>query len=265
MNITLSLGSVSVRFRSVLPPSSPLRDIILIAKILQEWSWKDKTDQWRHELMEHLEEEINEKVDGITTKIEGIAREAQEAWKKLEEVTNRATDLSTRIATTSNSMTERTTSTQNEEGELTLNAMKTTYANATRTNRPIQSTHQHNIAVREAEMKDRRIIITSQTLSDWDLNERELVAKANLAIARVTEEEGTGDAQITVLAATKTQGKGAFLLLRNTDEVQWFKQNDRMERFEAAWGSTAALRPNYAEVVVEALPIKTPIDSPIEQ
>ncbi|KAJ3740274.1 hypothetical protein DFH05DRAFT_1529568 [Lentinula detonsa] len=245
--------------------SELLDKIILIAKILQEWSWKDKTDEWRHELMEHLEEEIYEKVDRITIKIEGIVREAQEAWKKLEEVTNRATDLSTRIATTSNSMTERTTSTQNEEGELTPNAMKMTYANAARTNRPIQSTHQHNIAVREAEMKDRRIIITSQTLSDWDLNERELVAKANLAITRATEEEGTGDTQITVLAATKMQGKGAFLLLRNTDEVQWFKQNDRMEQFEAAWGSTAALRPNYAEVVVEALPIETPIDSPIEQ
>ncbi|KAJ3991137.1 hypothetical protein F5050DRAFT_1581920 [Lentinula boryana] len=38
-----------------------------------------------------------------------------------------------------------------------------------------------------------------------------------------------------------------------------------MERFGAAWGSAATLRPNYAEVVVETLPIETPIDSPIEQ
>ncbi|KAJ3764972.1 hypothetical protein FB446DRAFT_611942, partial [Lentinula raphanica] len=68
-----------------------------------------------------------------------------------------------------------------------------------------------------------------------------------------------------VVAATKIPNKGAFLLLRSVEEVKWMKHDGRMERFEAAWGSSATLRPNYAEVVVEALPVETPIDSPIEQ
>ncbi|KAJ3743993.1 hypothetical protein DFH05DRAFT_1615105, partial [Lentinula detonsa] len=253
--------------RTRLNQNELLDRIILIAKILQEWSWKDKTEEWRHDLMQHLEEEINSKVEGITTKIGGIAREAQETWRKLEEATSKATDLSTKIATTNNTITERTIPADGEEGELTTNTTRTTYAHAARASHPPQPTHhpQHNLVIREAEMKDRRIIITSQTTSDWDLTEKELVAKANLAIARVAEEEGAEGTQITVLAATKTQSKGAFLLLRNADEVKWIKQDDRMERFGAAWGSTATMRPNYAEVVVETLPIETPIDSPIEQ
>ncbi|KAJ3968286.1 hypothetical protein EV361DRAFT_805863 [Lentinula raphanica] len=63
----------------------------------------------------------------------------------------------------------------------------------------------------------------------------------------------------------KIASKGAFLLLRSVEEVRWIKQDDQMERFAAAWGSSASLRPNYAEVVVEALPVETPIDSMIEQ
>ncbi|KAJ3743252.1 hypothetical protein DFH05DRAFT_1461382 [Lentinula detonsa] len=70
------------------------------------------------------------------------------------------------------------------------------------------------------------------------------------------EEEGAEGTQITVLAATKTQSKGAFLLLRNADEVKWIKQEDRMEQFGAAWGSEATLRTNYAEVVVETLSMR---------
>ncbi|KAJ3791794.1 hypothetical protein GGU11DRAFT_654262, partial [Lentinula aff. detonsa] len=65
--------------------------------------------------------------------------------------------------------------------------------------------------------------------------------------------------------ATKIANKGAFLLLRSTEEAKWMKQDDRMQRLAAAWGSSATLRPNYAEVVVEALPVETPIDSTIEQ
>ncbi|KAJ3724995.1 hypothetical protein DFJ43DRAFT_1041568 [Lentinula guzmanii] len=59
-----------------------LDKIILIAKILQEWSWKDKTDEWRHELLEHLEEEINEKVNGINTKIEGSMEENGRSYEQ---------------------------------------------------------------------------------------------------------------------------------------------------------------------------------------
>ncbi|KAJ3797861.1 hypothetical protein GGU11DRAFT_756415 [Lentinula aff. detonsa] len=70
------------------------------------------------------------------------------------------------------------------------------------------------------------------------------------------EEEGAEGTQITVLAATKTQSKGAFLPLRNADEVKWIKQEDRMEQFGAAWGSEATLRTNYAEVVVETLSMR---------
>ncbi|KAJ4475580.1 hypothetical protein J3R30DRAFT_3294576 [Lentinula aciculospora] len=116
-------------------------------------------------------------------------------------------------------------------------------------------------------MKDRRIIITSQTPSDWTLTEKELVTKANLVLAKVAADE-EAEAEVVkpeVVAATKIVNKGAFLLLRNIGEVKWIKQEDRMERFAAAWGSSATLRPNYAEVIVEALPVETPIDSPIEQ
>ncbi|KAJ3792020.1 hypothetical protein GGU11DRAFT_694012 [Lentinula aff. detonsa] len=38
-----------------------------------------------------------------------------------------------------------------------------------------------------------------------------------------------------------------------------------MQSFEAAWGSSATLTPNYEEVIVEALSVETPINSPIEQ
>ncbi|KAJ3823758.1 hypothetical protein F5880DRAFT_1481616, partial [Lentinula raphanica] len=114
-------------------------------------------------------------------------------------------------------------------------------------------------------MKDRRIVITSQTPSDWALGEKELVAKANLAINIIVGEEDAETIKPEVVAVTKIPNKGAFLLLRSVEEVKWMKQDGRMERFGAAWGSSATLRPNYAEVVVEALPVETPIDSPIEQ
>ncbi|KAJ3759431.1 hypothetical protein EV360DRAFT_41928, partial [Lentinula raphanica] len=82
---------------------------------------------------------------------------------------------------------------------------------------------------------------------------------------RIIVEEGAETVTPEVLAATKIANKGAFLLLRSVDEVRWMKEEGRMERFASAWGSTALLRPNYAEVVVESLPVETPIDSLVER
>ncbi|KAJ4480823.1 hypothetical protein J3R30DRAFT_3461217, partial [Lentinula aciculospora] len=101
-------------------------------------------------------------------------------------------------------------------------------------------------------MKDRWIIITLQTPSDWTLGEKELVVKANLAMERIIVEEGTETVTPEVLTAMKIANKGAFLLLRSVDEL-------------CHMGSTVSLRPNYAEIVVESLPVETPIDSPVEQ
>ncbi|KAJ3792625.1 hypothetical protein GGU11DRAFT_857506, partial [Lentinula aff. detonsa] len=82
---------------------------------------------------------------------------------------------------------------------------------------------------------------------------------------RIITEEGAETIKPEVLVATKIANKGVFLLLRSAEEVSWVEKEGRMERFVAAWGSTAMLKPNYAEVVVEAIPVETPIDSPTEQ
>ncbi|KAJ3766144.1 hypothetical protein FB446DRAFT_708876 [Lentinula raphanica] len=127
-----------------------LDKIILIAKILQEWSWKDKPDEWRKALMEHMEEEVNTSTERVNKVFEGIAREAGATWKKLEEVANSVTELSTKIATLGNTIPDR----QFQPGEEDLNAngsTGTSYANVARTNIPPRSIqhHQHNSAHQE--------------------------------------------------------------------------------------------------------------------
>ncbi|KAJ3780274.1 hypothetical protein GGU10DRAFT_337304 [Lentinula aff. detonsa] len=93
-----------------------LDKITLIAQILQEWSWKDKSDEWRKELMEHMEEELTERTNNISITIDGIAREARTTWKKLEEMTGMMTEVSTKIATIGNTIPDRGTQTGREEG-----------------------------------------------------------------------------------------------------------------------------------------------------
>ncbi|KAJ3725660.1 hypothetical protein DFJ43DRAFT_1041462 [Lentinula guzmanii] len=68
-----------------------LDKIVLMAKILQEWSWKERPDEWRKEMMENMEEELTTRTNNISLTVDGIAREAQETWKKLEEMTGKAT------------------------------------------------------------------------------------------------------------------------------------------------------------------------------
>ncbi|KAJ3765987.1 hypothetical protein FB446DRAFT_709007, partial [Lentinula raphanica] len=206
--------------------------IVLIAKILQEWSWKDKPDEWRKALLEHMEEEITTQTDKVTASFDGIARESRNTWKKLQEMAGQVTELSTKIATLGNTIPVRQFQTAEEDSGTPNGLTGTSYANAARSGvppRPIQH-HYHNSAVREAEMKDRRIVGTSQTPSDWSLGEKELVAKANLAIEHIVAEEGVEtEIKPEVLAATKIASKGAFLLLRSVEEVRWIKQDDRME------------------------------------
>ncbi|KAJ3724918.1 hypothetical protein DFJ43DRAFT_1157669 [Lentinula guzmanii] len=263
------VATVKESGRSRTALNETLDKIALAAKILQEWSWKDKTEGRRTELMENLEEELTQKTNTIGKKVKGIAAEAQETWKKLEEVTNAMTEISTKIATLGNTLPDNHHQNETEDGELTIRPTNTSYAQAARAHTfpslTNHHTHQHNTAVREAEMKDRRIVITSQTPSDWALGEQELVMKANMAIETIVADEGAETIKPEVVAAMKIASKGAFLLLRNTEEVNWMKREGRMQSFEAAWGSSATLRPNYAEVVVEALPMETPINSPIEQ
>ncbi|KAJ3765834.1 hypothetical protein FB446DRAFT_794671 [Lentinula raphanica] len=134
-----------------------LDKIILIAKILQEWSWKDKADEWRKEMMEHMEEEIITRTSNVNTIVDGIAREAQSTWKKIEEMAGKVTEISTKIATLGNTIPDGRLQTGEEEGEISNGTPGASYANAVRANtappRAIQH-HQHNSAVKEAEMKD---------------------------------------------------------------------------------------------------------------
>ncbi|KAJ4470547.1 hypothetical protein J3R30DRAFT_3711439 [Lentinula aciculospora] len=205
--------------------------IVLIAKILQEWSWKDKTGERTTDIMDTFEGELTERAGRIGERVDNIAREAHQTWKRLEEVANKVTDINTRIVTLNNSIPDRSHA-LNEVGEITTTTPGS-YAHAAWTNLPTQLPYhpRHNPAVKEAEMKDRCIIITSQTPSDWTLTEKELATKANLALAKVdADEEAEADAvKPEVVAATKIINKGAFLLLRNVEEVKWIKQDDRME------------------------------------
>ncbi|KAJ3745534.1 hypothetical protein DFH05DRAFT_1459294 [Lentinula detonsa] len=243
-----------------------LDKIVLMAKILQEWSWKERPDEWRKEMMENMEEELTTRTNNISLTVDGIAREAQETWKKLEEMTGKVTEISTKIATLGNAIPDRQTQTDEENRGAMRGPTGTSYAHAVQTNIPLPREiqhHQHNTAVKEAEIKDRCIVVITQTPSDWALGEKELVAKANIAIERIVDEEGAETTKPVVIAATKITNKGASLLLRSAEEVKWIKEDDRMKCFATAWGSAATIRPNYAEVVVEALPVETPIDSPI--
>ncbi|KAJ3780085.1 hypothetical protein GGU10DRAFT_337465 [Lentinula aff. detonsa] len=104
--------------RSKTAVNDTLDKIILIAQILQEWSWKDKSDEWRKELMEHMEEELTTRTNNICITIDGIGREARTTWKKLEEMTEKMTEVSTKIATIGNTIPDRDAQTGREEGEI---------------------------------------------------------------------------------------------------------------------------------------------------
>ncbi|KAJ3897179.1 hypothetical protein F5879DRAFT_814150 [Lentinula edodes] len=68
-----------------------------------------------------------------------------------------------------------------------------------------------------------------------------------------------------VMAATKIRGNGAFLLMGSVAEAESMKVGDRLVRFCEAWGSSAILRPNYHEVVVESLLVETMIENAYER
>ncbi|KAJ4480987.1 hypothetical protein J3R30DRAFT_3700471 [Lentinula aciculospora] len=140
--------------------------IVLITKILQEWSWKDKMGERATDIMDTFEGELTERAGRIGERVDNIAREAHQTWKRLEEVVNKVMDINTRIVTLNNLIPDQSHA-LNEVGEITTTTPRL-YAHAARTNLPTQLPYhpRHNPAVKEAEMKDRRIIITSQTLSD---------------------------------------------------------------------------------------------------
>ncbi|KAJ4479264.1 hypothetical protein J3R30DRAFT_3404074 [Lentinula aciculospora] len=223
-----------------------LDKIALAAKIMQEWSWRDKTEERKIEIMESIAGELTMKTNKKGEKVEGIAMTAQTTWARLEEVTNKITEISTKIATLGNSLPDSHHHSDGEDGELTDGPLKASYAHAARAHALPAPTHhnhhQHNSVVREADIKDCQIVVISQTPSDWTLGEREIVLKANLAIATVVGDEGAETIKPEVVAATKIANKGAFLLLRSMEEAKWMKQDDRMQRLAAAWGSTTENR-----------------------
>ncbi|KAJ3713636.1 hypothetical protein C8R42DRAFT_727110 [Lentinula raphanica] len=126
--------------------------IALIAKILQEWSWKER----KTEIIENFEESLTVKAKMVGERVEEIATEAQAALSKLEEMTSRVTEISTKIATLGNSLPDRQQLSGKEDGEIANDTSGTSYAHIARTNvtpSPPIHHHQHNSAVRDVEIR----------------------------------------------------------------------------------------------------------------
>ncbi|KAJ3886212.1 hypothetical protein GG344DRAFT_69852 [Lentinula edodes] len=239
--------------------------VALIGKILQECSFHDRMKHFRDELIEKMEERFDNETCRLEGRVKIMRKEAEDASKAAEKLKEKMEELVKDLETRGNAVREELV--ESEDGEVTqTNNNRISYATAAQAKSVVQHIQQprHSPAIRDAEMRDRRIIIKSDVESDWKLTEKEIVTKANLAMDKMMDDEGVGT-KMKVMAATKIRGNGAFLLMGSVAEAESMKVGDRLVRFCEAWGSSAILRPNYHEVVVESLPVETMIENAYER
>ncbi|KAJ3858848.1 hypothetical protein EV359DRAFT_87129 [Lentinula novae-zelandiae] len=222
----------------------------LMGKMLQEMSWKDRTNELKEDIAEHITQKIDDEVLTFKTWVTTAKNETAEAARMVEKATEYIKEVMGRLDF---NMSNGETAVEGEEGEITdspTGTVNLSYAQALQARNVANHLQRpkHAAAIQASKQMDRRIVIKMGSTLDLALGEAELVAKANLAVGQV---EGAGEDKVKVIAVSKTQGKGIVCLLRTPEEARWLGERTRLESFCKAWGAEVTAQSNYHEVVVE--------------
>ncbi|KAJ3899178.1 hypothetical protein F5879DRAFT_1062557 [Lentinula edodes] len=231
----------------------------LMGKMLQEMSWKDRTNELKEDIVEHITQKIDNKVLTFKTWVTTAKNETAEAARMVEKVTEYIKEVVGRLDF---NMSNGETAVEGKEGEITgspTGTVNLSYAQALQVRNVVNHLQRpkHATAIQASKQMDRRIVVKTGSTLDLALGEAELVAKTNLAVGQV---DGMGEDKVKVIAVSKTQEKGIVCLLRTPEEAQWLEERTRLESFCKAWGAEVMARLNYHEVVVEFIPVSLDLE-----
>ncbi|KAJ3724599.1 hypothetical protein C8R42DRAFT_719265 [Lentinula raphanica] len=235
--------------------------VALIGKILQEISWKDRTEEFRKSTVAGVASIL--KSDNAATRemVKALEGETKELAKKLTETT---TELKNTVEEMGRTLAQKKNNAAGlEEGEILHGTSPFTYAQAARAKAgaPVVYGRRPEAAIAASAISDRRFFVKSDSESLWSLTEAELAKKANLTIEKLLEDQGEDKGMVKVIAVVKLRGKGAFCVLRSAEEMQWMETGDTLKMFSKDWGLNAVAQPSHHEVIVEFVPTIANIDS----
>ncbi|KAJ3863809.1 hypothetical protein EV359DRAFT_82036 [Lentinula novae-zelandiae] len=164
--------------------------VTLIGKILQECSFHDQMKHFRDELIEKMEEWFDDKTCRLEGRVKIMRKEVEDASKATEKLKEKMEELVKDLEARGNAAREGMMESEDA-------------AQAKSVAQHIQQPR-HSPAIRDAEMRNRRIIIKLDVESDWKLMEKEIVTKANLTMDKMLDDEGVGS-KMKVMAATKIE------------------------------------------------------------
>ncbi|KAJ4469789.1 hypothetical protein C8J55DRAFT_492073 [Lentinula edodes] len=194
---TIALPTKLIQLAASAKDGKPKADIWekvgLIGKILQECSFKDRMRKFRDEIMEKIEEKFDDETCRLEGRVKAMRKEVEDASNASTKLKDKVKGLVKDAEARGNMSWAGLMELEAGEVEATSNA-QLSYANAAQAKSVTQHIQQprHNPAIRDAELKDRRIIIRSEADSDWKLTEKEIVVKANLAMEKMLQDEDKG-------------------------------------------------------------------------
>ena len=126
-----------------------------------------------------------------------------------------------------------------------------TYANALKNGTPSQ----HAEILAQSEAQSHQVIIKCDTEDLYDLSEKELVAKANLAIENLLNQGSDVPMGAKFLSARKLTRLRICLKLNSQQNADWLRKKDNQETFLQNFGANTSFIDNTFRAVVEFIPI----------
>jgi len=122
-------------------------------------------------------------------------------------------------------------------------------------NRWLPSDHLSTLA--RAGVKERQVLIDKDPVVKQNhldgLNEQELVAKANEALAYMADQLPQSPSQPRVVGARKLSNSGVVYELDKLETANWVRKEKNV--FTAGFGGTAVMRERATSVIVEFVPV----------
>jgi len=111
-------------------------------------------------------------------------------------------------------------------------------------------------------VKERQVLIDKDPASEMNqlaaLNKRELVAKANEALARMTAQLPQGLAELRAVGEKKLNNRGVMYELDKPETASWVRKEKAV--FMAGFRSLAVMRDRAISVLVEFIPVAHSLD-----
>lgn len=128
-----------------------------------------------------------------------------------------------------------------------------TYADAMRA-----TPTEHADAIARTELTRRQVVIRRDPDTTTDplqgLTEKEIVAKANLAVQRIQSEGGNAVGKAEFLHARKTAGGGVVLVVKTEEAARWLRDREVTSKLASAMGGTTKAEAATCLVVAEYVP-----------